>query len=146
MLQVGLLNQHTHLVITSLDLHTIDLDPFQHIEANITGFRITNGRSQYMDGLRPYMNAYTKPMPGQERINFTPDSVLLHDAAIFDGILIYAEAVKRLDPELLKSEVISCTDDSIFKNGFSISNYIKLVSTQEHCKKNVLIIMYIPVD
>lgn len=121
MLQVGLLNEDTQLIITNLDLHTIDLVPFQHIEANITGFRITDGKSEYMNGLRSYMN-------GKEIITFSPDSVLLHDAVIFDGILLYAEAVKTLKKELLASVNLSCRDDSTFRNGYSVSNHIKLVS------------------
>lgn len=39
-LQVGLLTEQHQFIITSLDLHTIDLEPYQHSGANITGFRL----------------------------------------------------------------------------------------------------------
>lgn len=38
--QVGLLTEQHQFIITSLDMHTIDLEPFQHSGANITGVRL----------------------------------------------------------------------------------------------------------
>lgn len=38
--QVGLLSDKHQFIITSLDMHTIDLEPFQHSGANITGVRL----------------------------------------------------------------------------------------------------------
>lgn len=38
--QVGLLSDEHQIIITSLDLHTIDLEPFQHGGTNITGVRL----------------------------------------------------------------------------------------------------------
>lgn len=35
--QVGLMTNLHHYIITNLDMHTLDLDPFQHSETNITG-------------------------------------------------------------------------------------------------------------
>lgn len=40
--QVGLLSDQHQVIITSLDLHTIDLEPFQHGGTNITGVRLIN--------------------------------------------------------------------------------------------------------
>lgn len=38
--QVGLLTEDHQFIITSLDMHTIDLEPFQHSGSNITGVRL----------------------------------------------------------------------------------------------------------
>lgn len=38
--QVGLLTDQHQFIITCLDMHTIDLEPFQHSGANITGVRL----------------------------------------------------------------------------------------------------------
>jgi glutamate receptor, ionotropic, invertebrate len=38
--QVGLLTDKHQFIISSLDFHTIDLEPFQHSGANITGIRL----------------------------------------------------------------------------------------------------------
>ena len=38
--QVGLLTDQFQFIITSLDMHTIDLEPFQHSGTNITGARM----------------------------------------------------------------------------------------------------------
>lgn len=36
-MQVGLMSDYHNYIITNLDLHTVDLFPFQHGDANITG-------------------------------------------------------------------------------------------------------------
>lgn len=38
--QVGLLTEDHQFIITSFDMHTIDLEPFQHSGSNITGIRL----------------------------------------------------------------------------------------------------------
>jgi glutamate receptor, ionotropic, invertebrate len=38
--QVGILTEDHHILITSLDMHTIDLEPFQYGGTNITGMRM----------------------------------------------------------------------------------------------------------
>lgn len=40
--QVGLMTDHHQFIITSLDMHTIDLEPFQYSGTNITGLRLIN--------------------------------------------------------------------------------------------------------
>lgn len=40
--QVGLLTDQHQFIITSLDMHTIDLEPFQYSGANITGIRMVS--------------------------------------------------------------------------------------------------------
>lgn len=38
--QVGLMTDHHKIIITTPDLHTIDLEPYQHSGTNITGIRL----------------------------------------------------------------------------------------------------------
>lgn len=38
--QVGLLTEEHQFIVTTLDMHTIDLEPFQHSGSNITGVRL----------------------------------------------------------------------------------------------------------
>lgn len=40
--QVGLMTSEYHYLITNLDLHTIDLSPYQYSETKITGVSNTN--------------------------------------------------------------------------------------------------------
>lgn len=44
--QVGLLTEDHQFIITSLDMHTIDLEPFQHSGSNITGVRLISPEDQ----------------------------------------------------------------------------------------------------
>ncbi|KFM59879.1 hypothetical protein X975_16035, partial [Stegodyphus mimosarum] len=38
-------------ILTSLDLHTLDLEDFQYSRANITGFKIVNTESEAYEAL-----------------------------------------------------------------------------------------------
>lgn len=40
--QVGILTEHQNYIITTPDLHTIDLEPYQYGGTNITGVRLVN--------------------------------------------------------------------------------------------------------
>lgn len=40
--QVGLMTDQYQFIVTSLDMHTIDLEPFQHSGTNITGARMVS--------------------------------------------------------------------------------------------------------
>lgn len=40
--QVGLMSDEHHLIITCLDFHTLDLDPYRHGGTRITGLRLIN--------------------------------------------------------------------------------------------------------
>lgn len=46
--QVGLLTEEHQFIITSLDMHTIDLEPFQHSGANITGVRLISPEDPFV--------------------------------------------------------------------------------------------------
>lgn len=40
--QVGLMSDEHHIIITSLDFHTLDLEPYKYGGTNITGIRLVN--------------------------------------------------------------------------------------------------------
>lgn len=41
-LQVGVMTEHHQYIITTLDMHTIDLEPYRYGDTNITGVRLIN--------------------------------------------------------------------------------------------------------
>lgn len=128
MLQVGLLTENTQLIITNLDLHTIDLEPFRHSAANITAFKMIDENSQYIGKLKKFLNETAVSIQEDE---FNVDTLVLQDALIFDGILLFAEALKNLPPELTNPFKLECGDDSTWKGGYTIANFMKNVSKKE---------------
>lgn len=49
-LQVGLMSDTHRYIITNLDLHTLDLFPYQHGGANVTGVNNNNNNNNFLVG------------------------------------------------------------------------------------------------
>lgn len=65
----------------------------------------------------------------EESLEFTPENIRLQTALIYDGVLLLAEVFKQLGLEEIKSEAISCRNDSTsWEKGMSISNFMRNVS------------------
>lgn len=52
-------DQHQY-IITSLDFHTIDLEPFQHGGTNITGLRIVDPEEPFMKNTKEMWESHEK--------------------------------------------------------------------------------------
>lgn len=65
--QIGLLIDKYHFIITNLDAHTIDLEPFQYSGANITILRMVDASSAFLTGYGDYVKqAAKKEKPAEE--------------------------------------------------------------------------------
>ena len=56
--QVGLLSDEHNILITNLDMHTIDLEPFQYGGTNITGLRMIFPDDPHVKAIADDLNAY----------------------------------------------------------------------------------------
>lgn len=62
-------------IITTLDIDTIDLDPFKYSDANITGIRIINPENPILEQLRKQL--YPEPkLSNEEESEDTPGKIL----------------------------------------------------------------------
>lgn len=53
--QVGLMTEHNQFFIANLDVHTIDLEPFQYSGTNISTIRIVRTEDPIMEGYAEYL-------------------------------------------------------------------------------------------
>lgn len=58
--QIGLLVDKYQIIITNLDAHTIDLEPYQYGGANITTLRMVDAASAYLSEYAEYMKKMAK--------------------------------------------------------------------------------------
>lgn len=97
-LQVGLLSDQHNVLITSLDMHTIDLEPFQYAGTNITGVQLIDPERPYTTEMveeftRMYLNVISEDErieefmdelpPGLSAENMRVETALTFDAGEF---------------------------------------------------------------
>nr|APC94353.1 ionotropic receptor 8 [Pyrrhalta aenescens] len=116
--QVGLMTDKHHFIITNLDLHTIELMPYQYSETNITGMRFVDPDNK--DLTEKAEKIYKQALP-----IFTGYRLRLLEALTFDAVKMFAEALKASEP-LVKPTNISCyNDNEKLRSGTTIVNEMK---------------------
>lgn len=147
--QVGLMTDQHQFIITSLDMHTIDLEPFQYSGTNITGFRIVSPDDpmvkQVTDVFRElhFRNVPAKEIseemveePSEEGDQdqfrdemppgLTAEKLQLQTALTYDAIMLFAHIMSQ--HRGIRSDGILCDDsESTFVNGTSIFNSMKTI-------------------
>lgn len=101
--QVGLMTNKHHYIITNLDLHTIDLTPFQYSETNITGMRFIDPES--LDLQEVAARIYDDDPLIQLIAGW---KIQLEVTLIYDAILMFAEAFKQAP--LVPPQSLKCKD------------------------------------
>ncbi|XP_055610691.1 glutamate receptor ionotropic, kainate 2 isoform X2 [Uranotaenia lowii] len=127
--QVGLMTDHHQFIISSMDLHTIDLEPYQYSGTNITGIRLVDPEEEKIHQVTEFLNTsqIAKTLELKEGLN--PATMRVETALMYDAVLLFAEALKHLigidPPHPLEPIPLKCEDDVTWKNGYSIINYMK---------------------
>jgi glutamate receptor, ionotropic, invertebrate len=150
--QVGLMTDDHQIIITSLDMHTIDLEPFQYSGANITGFRLVNPEDPFVkEKTKKFQSMNSgKTSPKENKIynndndvdeaensnsenqveipdGLTAEKLQLNTALTFDAVLLLHKVLSQ--HKEMKVLGIDCEDPkSIFENGTSIFNSMKTIA------------------
>ncbi|KAH8418012.1 hypothetical protein KR222_010349, partial [Zaprionus bogoriensis] len=114
--QVGLLTSDYRYIIGNLDWHTMDLEPYQHADSNITGLRLVSPESEQVLEVAKAM--YESEEPFQNVSCPLTNSMAL----IYDGIQLLAETYKHVN---FRPMALSCADDSAWDKGYTLVNYMK---------------------
>lgn len=110
--QVGLMTDDHQFIITTLDMHTIDLEPFQHSGTNITGFRIVQPDDPMVieateDLMKQYLakNPRKEPVDDDERVDnlcatskedepmLTADTLQVNAALTYDAVMLFSQVM-----------------------------------------------------
>lgn len=144
--QVGLMTDEHQIIISSLDMHTIDLEPFQYSGTNITGFRmvlppedsfvkhVTESFEEWFMKKTHKREEPREDEKGDEDSNdqsgveipegLTAEKLLLETALTYDAVLLFSHVMSQHSN--LKPSRVNCNDrDSLFVNGTSIFNSLK---------------------
>lgn len=125
--QVGLLTRRANFLITSLDLHTLDLEYFRHSQSNITSLRIVREDHPLLKTLlAEWPSTSARFMPPRSMVARPRHGHLsAHSAMIFDGVELLARALVEL--ERFETREISCEAGSSWQYGATILNYVRQV-------------------
>uniref|UniRef100_A0A182K4K3 Uncharacterized protein n=1 Tax=Anopheles christyi TaxID=43041 RepID=A0A182K4K3_9DIPT len=127
--QVGLLTDHHQIIVTSLDLHTIDLEPYQYSGTNITGVRLLDPEEEKIKQVADFLNASQIAKTLELHDGLNPAKMRVETALTYDAVLLFAEALKHLigiePPRLLEPISLKCDEPTTWKNGYSVINYMK---------------------
>lgn len=145
--QVGLMTDDHQFIITSLDMHTVDLEPFQHSGTNITGFRLVQPDDPFvMQVTEGFMKQYELRNPRKEEHEdndevtegpcaavkedeplLSAETLQVNAALTYDAILLYSQIMSQHTG--IRAEGIMCDDiESSFVNGTSIFNSMKTIA------------------
>lgn len=147
--QVGLLTEDHQFIITCLDMHTIDLEPFQHSGANITGVRLISPEDPMVVQMSKFFAEKYAESTGKRQKKsrddddedddeeedeeddeddvpegLTPEKMRLDTALTYDALLLFSEVVDFEDGA--QAQKITCDDDSVRReHGISDSMLMK---------------------
>jgi ionotropic glutamate receptor len=127
--QVGMMTESHSYLITSLDLHTIDLEDFKFGQTKITSFRLVDVVSPELLSL---MSDWTQLASKLGKKDVTqPKHILTESALIYDGIKLLATAMQDLDQSQSVDGIqpISCENGNPWLYGSSLINYMRPVNT-----------------
>lgn len=122
--QVGLLTEHHNYLITSLDLHTVNLENFRYSRTNITSLRVVQENHVKLRSLLADWDSYAMEFFPTKHIP-APRYLKAESAMIYDGMLLLVGALSELD----KFEVheIDCNQGKPWQYGTSLINYIRQI-------------------
>ncbi|XP_076751091.1 glutamate receptor ionotropic, kainate 2 isoform X2 [Xylocopa sonorina] len=117
--QVGIMSEKNRIIVTSLDLQTIDLEPYQFSGVNFTGVRLIDpDNPRLADIIEKNKNEWGSTNPSQLRVE---------QALMYDAVQLFARAFKRLK-DAIKGDMkqLPCNGTQSWEHGYSLSNFMRL--------------------
>ncbi|XP_068247412.1 glutamate receptor ionotropic, kainate 2-like isoform X2 [Palaemon carinicauda] len=132
--QIGMMTSYHNYFITSLDVHTVELEDFRHGGTNMTAMRIVDPENPmvqrvihdwYFGELR-HGRTMEPPSSGLKNSNMT--FLKTEVALMYDAVQLFAKALDDLDRSRhIDVTPLDCDGDNTWVHGNSLINYMKWV-------------------
>ncbi|XP_018367721.1 PREDICTED: glutamate receptor ionotropic, kainate 2-like [Trachymyrmex cornetzi] len=121
--QVGILSDKYKVIVTSLDLQTLDLEPYQFSGVNFTGIRLIDPENPtVLQIVNRHKNEWGLDDPSQLRVEH---------ALMYDAVQLFARAFKQLkDATKGNIKKLLCDGNSRWEHGLSLSNFMRSTETR----------------
>ncbi|XP_063534432.1 glutamate receptor ionotropic, kainate 2 isoform X2 [Cydia strobilella] len=131
--QIGMMSDYHSYLITSLDLHSVDLEEFKYGGTNITSLRLLDPeradvqrvvRDWVYDEARKGRKLQLGHTSAKENMTFTKTETAL----MYDAVHLFAKALHDLDTsQQIDVRPLSCEAEDTWPHGYSLINYMKIV-------------------
>nr|AXF48840.1 ionotropic receptor IR9 [Lobesia botrana] len=131
--QIGMMSDYHSYLITSLDLHSVDLEEFKYGGTNITSLRLLDPeradvqrvvRDWVYDEARKGRKLQLGHTSSKENMTF----IKTETALMYDAVHLFAKALHDLDTsQQIDVRPLSCEAEDTWPHGYSLINYMKIV-------------------
>ncbi|XP_057671940.1 glutamate receptor ionotropic, kainate 2 isoform X1 [Diorhabda carinulata] len=133
--QIGMMSDYHSYLITSLDLHGVNLEEFKYGGTNITAFRLVDPDGPEVHKIIRDWNAGIdiknrkgEPPPLYRDIQDNTTFVKAETALMYDAVHLFAKALHDLDTsQQIDIKPLSCDAVDFWPHGYSLINYMKVV-------------------
>ncbi|CAH1182546.1 unnamed protein product [Phyllotreta striolata] len=134
--QIGMMSDYHSYLITSLDLHGVNLEEFKYGGTNITAFRLVDPEGQDVRRIVRDWNTEIeiKNRKGEPASMYKQDVqdnatfVKAETALMYDAVHLFAKALHDLDTsQQIDIKPLSCDAVDFWPHGYSLINYMKVV-------------------
>ncbi|XP_014608313.1 PREDICTED: glutamate receptor ionotropic, kainate 2-like [Polistes canadensis] len=117
--QVGIMSDEHNVVVTSLDLQTLNLEPYRYSGVNFTGFRLINPEDPTV------MEIFNKHK--HEWSLSGPDQLRLEPALMYDAVQLFAQTLKQLNG-VTNDDVkqLPCNGSMSWEHGSTLLNFMRV--------------------
>ncbi|XP_015522024.2 glutamate receptor ionotropic, kainate 2 [Neodiprion lecontei] len=120
--QVGLMTDKHSYIIASLDLTSIDLEPYQYGGTNLTGLRL-------IDPDDPLVIETFQKNALEWGVE-SPSQITVEAALIYDGVQVFGRALRELDDTVVADAKSSlCHNVTSWEHGSSLMNIMRSIET-----------------
>ncbi|XP_032677549.1 glutamate receptor ionotropic, kainate 2-like isoform X2 [Odontomachus brunneus] len=116
--QVGIMSERYNVIVASLDLQTLDLEPYRYSGVNLTGVRLIDPESSTVQHILRARSL---------NWNLTDGSRLRVEPALaYDAVQLFANGYARLRDSVRGNfRKLFCNRTETWGHGFSLSNYMR---------------------
>ncbi|XP_046751512.1 glutamate receptor ionotropic, kainate 2-like [Diprion similis] len=120
--QVGVMSDRHSYIIASLDLSTIDLEPYQYGGTNLTGLRLIDPDDPVViDTFQKHALEWGVDSPSQ---------ITAEAALIYDSVQVFGRALKQLDDAIVADTKPSlCQNIDSWEHGSSLMNIMRSIES-----------------
>lgn len=120
--QMDMMSEYYNYIIINLDMHTVNMEPFQNAGPNITGFRLIDEDASTYKELLQEWKQHPLWHNTEPDIQFSKTEVVL----IYDAVVLFAVALNSLDRNYqLRVKPVSCDTEKTWPQGVALANAIK---------------------
>lgn len=122
------------------------MEEFRYGGTNITAFRLVDPDNDFVrDIVSEWTQADVKPDRKVNSMSYQPNDTVIkaETALMYDAVLLFAKALHDLDTsQQIDIQPLSCDGQDTWPHGYSLINYMKIVSDYTQIREKYYISMH----